>query len=132
LSSSNDPNYSTVCTKANWFNGQLDLSTFPRWQLIQRINKDILNGTILHFPLVDANVKLLNSWYPVREGIYKKNSSVVFLEFILYQDMNCMLAKYLEIGWKWHYNIKGQRNNWLSTFSSLTCEDVCNLSYQTS
>lgn len=40
--------------------------------MIQGINKDTLDGTVLHFPPVDANVTLLDSWNPMGKGYYGK------------------------------------------------------------
>jgi hypothetical protein len=82
--SSNDPNYNTICQKADWFDGQLNLLKPEPRQLIQGINKDMLDGIILHFLPVDANVILLDRRNPVGEGSYGKifKSHILRVDFI--------------------------------------------------
>ena len=68
--SSDDTNYNTICKKVDWCASQLDLLKPKLQQLIQGINKDMLDRTILHFLPIDANVILLDRWNPMVEGSY--------------------------------------------------------------
>jgi hypothetical protein len=68
--SSDNPNYNTIFQKVDWFDGQLDLLKPKPRQLIQGIHRDMLDGTILHFLPVDANVILLDRWNLVGGGKY--------------------------------------------------------------
>ena len=77
-----DPNYNTICLKAYWFDGQLDLLIPEPQQLIQGINKDMLDGTILHFLLGQLDLLILEPRQLI-QGINKDMLDGTILHFLL-------------------------------------------------
>jgi hypothetical protein len=57
----------------------------------------MLDGTILHFLPVDANVVLLDRQNLLEEGSYGKIFECCILRVDINQDMKYMFAKYLKI-----------------------------------
>jgi hypothetical protein len=65
--------------------------------LIPGIHRDMLDGTILHFLPVDANVILFDRWNLVGEGSYGKIFKFCICRIDFIPNMKYMFAKYLKI-----------------------------------
>ena len=86
----------------------------------------MLDGTILHFFPVDANVILLDSWNPMEEGYHWKilKCNILGIDFIPRHELYvCKIITIFDEVMLQHQRTKKQ---FIVAFSSNICKDICN------